>query len=86
MCVSASHQGLGVGHKLLTAVIDWFVARDGRELSLETNSTLAPAIALYESAGFVHARRLYTSFYRHSDVYMVDRGRHAAAPSRPRAA
>lgn len=77
MAVTSNLQGLGIGRKLLRAAIADYLARDGRELFLESNSRLRPAITLYESAGFVHAQRPEPSHYVRSDVYMV------LAPSAP---
>ena len=75
MAVTAGHQGLGIGRKLIEAVIAEYRAREARELFLESNSRLTPAITLYESAGFVHAPRPAPSHYERSDVYMVYVGR-----------
>jgi GNAT superfamily N-acetyltransferase/DNA-binding MarR family transcriptional regulator len=71
MAVTAGHQGLGIGRKLIEAVIADYRKRGARELFLESNSKLTPAITLYESAGFVHAARPEPSHYERSDVYMV---------------
>jgi ribosomal protein S18 acetylase RimI-like enzyme len=71
MAVTAGHQGLGIGRKLLDAAIAEYLSRGGRELFLESNSRLTPAITLYESAGFAHARRPAPPHYERSDVYMV---------------
>ncbi|HEU5442632.1 MAG TPA: helix-turn-helix domain-containing GNAT family N-acetyltransferase [Steroidobacteraceae bacterium] len=75
MAVTAGHQGLGIGRKLIEAAIAEYVSRGARELFLESNSKLTPAITLYESAGFVHAPRPAPSHYERSDVYMVYVGR-----------
>jgi ribosomal protein S18 acetylase RimI-like enzyme/DNA-binding MarR family transcriptional regulator len=71
MAVTAGHQGLGIGRKLIEAVIADYLERGARELFLESNSKLTPAITLYESTGFVHAARPEPSHYERSDVYMV---------------
>ena len=71
MAVTAAHQGLGIGRKLLEAAIADYLARGARELFLESNSSLEPAITLYETAGFAHAPRPAPSHYQRSDVYMV---------------
>jgi ribosomal protein S18 acetylase RimI-like enzyme len=72
MAVTASWQGLGIGRQLLDDTLAAFVARGGGELFLETNSALKPAIALYESLGFVHAARPEgPSHYERADVYMA---------------
>jgi GNAT superfamily N-acetyltransferase/DNA-binding MarR family transcriptional regulator len=71
MAVTPSHQGLGIGRKLIEAVVAEFLARGARELFLESNSKLTPAITLYESSGFAHAPRTAPSHYERGDVYMV---------------
>jgi len=53
------------------AVVAEYLARGARELFLESNSKLTPAVTLYESAGFVHASRPSPSHYERGDVYMV---------------
>ena len=73
MAVTAGCQGLGIGRKLLTAAIDKYHSFGGRELFLETNSRLTPAIALYASVGFVHAPPPTPSHYERADVYMIYR-------------
>ncbi|MFM2287080.1 MAG: hypothetical protein RL684_223 [Pseudomonadota bacterium] len=71
MAVTADCQGLGVGRRLLVAALEAFEARGGGDLFLETSSALKPAIALYESMGFVHAPRpAGPSHYDRADVYM----------------
>jgi ribosomal protein S18 acetylase RimI-like enzyme len=53
MWVSASVRGLGIGRRLLTE-LEAHAARYGATvLRLETNATLAEAIGLYRSAGYV---------------------------------
>jgi ribosomal protein S18 acetylase RimI-like enzyme len=71
MAVTVTHQGLGIGRRLVQAVVAEYLARAGRELFLESNSKLTPAVTLYESAGFVHAARPAPSHYERGDVYMV---------------
>ena len=49
-----------------------FRSLDGRELFLESSSKLTPAIALYQSVGFVHHPAPRPgSHYARADVYMV---------------
>ena len=71
MAVTAGHQGLGIGRRLIEAVTAEYLSRGARELFLESNSKLTPAITLYESSGFVHSPRPAPSHYERSDVYMV---------------
>jgi GNAT superfamily N-acetyltransferase len=72
MAVTERAQGLGIGRLLLEATIETARAAGARRLFLETNSKLAPAIRLYESAGFRHlpAERRKASPYARSDVQM----------------
>ena len=74
MAVTADCQGLGIGRKLLDAGIEAYSTLEGRELFLETNSVLKPAIKLYESAGFVHSPPPHASGYERANVYMVYQG------------
>ena len=74
MAVTEACQGQGVGRDLLRAAIDRFHEIGGSRLYLESNSRLAPALALYESAGFAHETSPEPSDYQRADVYMVFRG------------
>jgi len=67
MAVAESERGHGIGRKLLDYAIDY-----ARRLYLETNSSLATAIRLYESAGFerLPAERIQSSPYARANVYM----------------
>ena len=68
--VTASFQGQGIGRRLLYAALAAFKELGGKKLHLETNTVLTSAIALYESAGFVHAQRPTPSPYARANVYM----------------
>jgi ribosomal protein S18 acetylase RimI-like enzyme len=74
MSVTPRYKGRGIGRQLLDAAIAQFHSLGGRELVLESNSRMVPALTLYESAGFVYAERPAPSHYERSDVYMVYRG------------
>jgi len=71
MAVTASRQGAGIGRALMNAAIDKFRALQGKKLYLETHSSLTTAIALYESAGFVHRAPPRASEYARADTYML---------------
>jgi ribosomal protein S18 acetylase RimI-like enzyme len=73
MAVTARHQGQGIGRKLLSAALEAFRTRGGKELFLETNTALVSAIALYQSVGFVHAKPAKASAVERANVYMVFR-------------
>jgi putative acetyltransferase len=69
MTVSEAARGLGLGRVLMQACID-----KGRELAaprlyLETNSSLAPALALYRAVGFRDLPPRPTPYAR-ADVWM----------------
>ena len=72
MAVDEAYQGQGIGRAVLAAVIDYARQIRLHRLYLETNHTLTPAIALYESMGFrpVPEDRLVKSPYRRADVFM----------------
>jgi GNAT superfamily N-acetyltransferase len=87
MAVTERCQGLGIGRRLLLAAIRQFETMGVKELFLESSRKLEPALALYESQGFVHAPRpKMETHYHRSDVYMVySPGRRGAgAPRQPR--
>ncbi|MEO1582688.1 MAG: GNAT family N-acetyltransferase [Pseudomonadota bacterium] len=70
MAVTANAQGKGVGRRLLDAACDWYRTGEGECLFLESHSSLGAALALYESSGFEHRPRPFTSDYQRADVYM----------------
>ena len=54
MWIDPAARGAGVGGKMLDALIAWLEARDpAAAISLSVNPTLAAAVRLYESRGFV---------------------------------
>lgn len=72
MAVEPVLRGTGVGRQLMLGALAAFRAAGGRELFLESSSKLAPALALYESVGFVHHPAPRPgSHYGRADVYMV---------------
>ncbi len=72
MAVDPSQQGRGIGRLLMDGALATYRAVQGRELFLESNSRLAPALALYESVGFRHRTAPRPgSHYARADVYMV---------------
>lgn len=72
MAVTPAFQGMGVGRRLLLAVLEAARNIGARRLYLETNHILTPAIRLYESVGFKHIPplRITPSEYTRADVYM----------------
>lgn len=73
MAVTKRFQGKGIGRQLLRAAVDRFHEMHGKRLYLESNSALAAALALYESAGFRHETPPKRSEYARADVFMVYR-------------
>jgi putative acetyltransferase len=72
MAVEPALRGSGVGRLLMQRALDAYLQLGGRELFLESNSVLAPALKLYESVGFVHRPAPRPgSHYARADVYMV---------------
>ena len=66
------HSSELVEYGLLEAAIAAYRDCGGRELFLESSSKLAPALRLYESAGFRHRPAPRPgSHYARADVYMV---------------
>jgi GNAT superfamily N-acetyltransferase len=72
MTVTDKYRGRGFGRAVLAGTIDEARRMGAKRLYLETNSSLTPAITLYESLGFRHlpAERVVTSPYARADVYM----------------
>ncbi len=72
MAVAQAARGGGIGRCLLTAVIEGARRLGAHRLSLETNRSLAPAIHLYEAAGFQHLppERFVPSPYARCNVQM----------------
>ncbi|MGH8174574.1 MAG: bifunctional helix-turn-helix transcriptional regulator/GNAT family N-acetyltransferase [Rhodanobacteraceae bacterium] len=85
MAIETGFRGLGGGRKLLEGAIAEFERIGGGTLFLESSKRLAPALALYESAGFVHRPAPRPgSHYQRADVYMVyEPGKQAARGGRP---
>jgi len=72
MAVDPSVRGRGIGRLLMESALRTYRAVEGRELFLESNSSLAPALNLYESVGFRHHPAPRPgSHYARADVYMV---------------
>ena len=73
MAGTGGQRGLGLGRRLRRAAVDRYAGLGGKTMYLESHSSLRPAIALYESAGFVHEPPPSPSEYERADVYMVYR-------------
>jgi ribosomal protein S18 acetylase RimI-like enzyme len=72
MAVDPAARGLGIGRKLIERAIAEFQSLGARELFLETNTKLAPAIRLYESVGFEHQPTVRPgTHYSRANVYMI---------------
>ncbi|MDA2809555.1 GNAT family N-acetyltransferase [Nocardiopsis sp. RSe5-2] len=74
MGVLPAAQGRGLGRRLVAAAIDRARELGCTRLFLGSHSSLAPAIHLYEEAGFVHVSRdrlpLDDEYYDRADVFM----------------
>lgn len=72
MAVTENYQGLGIGRKLLDAMLQRYRQLNGRELRLETNRKLTTAVDLYASAGFVPVPAPPgEKAYQRADLYMA---------------
>jgi putative acetyltransferase len=69
MTVAEGLRGSGLGKRLMQACIDEGARLGASRLYLETNSSLAPAIGLYETMGFKHLAPAETEYAR-ADVFM----------------
>jgi GNAT superfamily N-acetyltransferase len=72
MTVTDKYRGRGFGRAVLAGTIAEARRMGASRLYLETNSSLTPAITLYESLGFCHLppERIVPSPYARADVYM----------------
>ena len=70
MAVSPQAQGQGVGLLLGEAAVQRVRDLGGRRVYLESNSKLAPALALYRKLGFRDLARPHPSPYARADVQM----------------
>ncbi len=72
MGVTETHQGAGIGRRLIEAAIAEFKRLGGRELFLESQRKLQAALALYEKVGFELQPSVKPgSHYARADVYMI---------------
>lgn len=70
MAVTSKYQGLKIGQKLMDACLTYVKENEVKYLFLETNTKLAPAIALYKKNGFVEVPSLEDTPYERSDMRM----------------
>jgi len=72
MAVADSHKGRGLGRALMAACVERARAAGAPRLYLETNSALAPAMALYRGFGFreLTGMKRGPSDYARVDVWM----------------
>jgi len=70
MAVSDAYKGRGLGRALMSAAVERARAAGAPRLYLETNSGLAPALALYRSFGFREIQPETPSPYARADVIM----------------
>ena len=71
MAVSPRSRGTGLGRQLMAACITFAEDRGAYEVELVTNTVLAPARALYESAGFVALPQIEDDRYARGNLQMV---------------
>jgi GNAT superfamily N-acetyltransferase len=81
MWVDPSVRGLGVGRRLLTELETRARAAGARLLRLETNRSLAEAIALYRASGFVEVPAFNREPYAHHWFEKKLGGRRRQAPA-----
>lgn len=80
MAVTERHQGLGIGRRLMDALIAEFRRRKGTTLFLESQRKLQAALALYQTVGFELQPGVKPgSHYSRADVYMIWRDPTTAA-------
>lgn len=82
MAVTPEFQGRGIGKQLMAACIQFARAQQATEIVLTTNNILAPAMGLYEQAGFVRLPQLEDARYARGNTEMrleLDAVAHAPA-------
>jgi GNAT superfamily N-acetyltransferase len=70
MAVTEKTRGRKIGKKLLIAAIEKARSLNAGYMTLETNSSLAPAVNLYKSLGFIQLPFEEESPYARADVFM----------------
>ncbi len=70
MAVTEKQQRNGWGKVLMDSCLEHFTAINGKSLYLETNSSLKPAIKLYEKYGFSAKPCPFNTPYQRADYYM----------------
>lgn len=72
MAVTENYQSLGIGRKLLDAIIEHFHKLNGQHLFLETSAKLKVATKLYQSVGFNPSPSPNgEKAYQRADLYMT---------------
>ena len=70
MAVSPKSQGLGIGYKIASAIIEKAKLDGAKEIYLESNTILEPAIKLYEKLGFEKVSG-YATPYERCNIQMI---------------
>ncbi len=70
MAVTKSMQGKSIGNLLLKKALDFVKKKKAKQLYLETNRSLYPAIHLYEKFGFKKDSPVVNSKYKRSNLKM----------------
>ncbi len=73
MGVTTQLRGAGIGSAIMAYLIDLAPSLGAKQLYIETNSALGPAIRVYEKFGFRHLRddEHPATPYRRADVFMM---------------
>jgi putative acetyltransferase len=73
MGVTTRHRGAGIGSALMEYLVDVAPSLGAKQLYIETNSALAPAIRVYEKFGFRHLAdgEHPETPYKRADVFMM---------------
>jgi len=71
MSVTEKHQGKSIGKKLCQAAIDYAKGKKFKNIFLESNSKLTPALNLYKKLGFRFLPKKVSSHYKRCDVKMI---------------
>ena len=70
MAVDEAYQGRQIGKRLGEAALDWARQQGAREVFLESNRRLVPALTLYQRLGFQEVAMVETPYAR-ADIRMA---------------
>jgi hypothetical protein len=71
LAVSSPHRGRGIATALVRRAIDAMISREADEIALETETSNAAAMKLYERLGFLRSKRLHRYYLNGNSAYRL---------------